>query len=119
MSLSSLLDQKLTLQRAAITQDASGGTTRTFANILADIPCLPEPAAASVIADYARRDMLVNYTVYTTADLDSLITGGVKINDRLTDGGPVYYVIKTSRKNANSQISNEVLYQLDCEKISA
>jgi len=117
MSLSSLLDQTLSLQRATITQDASGGSTRTFAQILANIPCLPEPAAASVIADYARRDMLVNYTIYTTSDLDTLIAGGVQVNDRFTDGS-VYYVVKASRKNANSQISSEVLYQLDCERIS-
>lgn len=117
MSLSTLLSQTLTLQRAALTPDASGGTIRTFNNLLTDIPCLPEPASAKVIADYARRDMLVNYTLYTTTDLDTLITGGVQVNDRFTDGTN-YYVVKASRKNANAQISSEVLYQVDCERIS-
>jgi hypothetical protein len=69
-----------------------------------------------VIADYARREMLVNYHIYTTADLDTLIAGGVKLNDRFTDGS-AFYVVKASRKNANLQISSEVLYQLDCERI--
>jgi len=119
MSLSSLMNVKLTLQRATTTSDASGGTTRSFTDLLADIPCLADPATTKVIADYARRDMLVNYSVYTTTDLDALLpTGGVKINDRFTDGS-LFYVVKASRKNANLQISNEVLYQMDCERISA
>ena len=107
----------MNLERATITPDASGGSSRTFTQILASIPVFVEPATTKVIADYARRDMLVNYTLYTTADLDALISGGVKINDRFVDGS-VHYVVKASRKNSNLQVSNEVLYQLDCERIS-
>lgn len=118
MSLSSLLDQTMNLERATVTPDACGGSSRAYTQILAGIPVLAEPASTKTITDYARRDMLVNYSVYTTTDLDALLpAGGVKINDRLTDGS-IYYVVKASRRNANLQISSEVLYQLDCERTS-
>lgn len=115
MSLTALLDQTLTLQRQTITADASGGSVRTFATIMNKVPCAVAPASASVVADYARRDMIVDYTAYTTADLDTLVTGGVALGDRLTDG-TVYYLIKDVKKSANAQITSELLYQLDCER---
>ena len=115
MSLTALLDQTLTLQRQTISADASGGSVRTFAAILNKVACAVTPASASVVTDYARRDMIVDYTVYTTADLDTLVPGGIALGDRLTDG-TVYYLIKDVKKSANAQITSEMLYQLDCER---
>ena len=115
MSLTALLDQKLTLQRQTVSADGSGGSMRTFAAILNNVPCAVAPASASIVADYARRDMIVDYTVYTTADLDTLVSGGVSLGDRLTDG-TVYYLVKDVKKSANAQITSELLYQLDCER---
>ncbi len=114
MSLSALLDQTLTVQRQSTTADASGGTTRTFANVLSNVPCAIAPARASVVADYARRDMVVNYHVYTTTDLDAAIAGGVGLTDRLTDGTR-YYLVKAVLRSANALVTSEVLYQIDCE----
>ncbi len=113
MSLSTLLDQSLTIERQTVTPDASGGATRTFAAILADVPCAVSPASTSVVADYAA-DMLVNYHVYTTTDLDNAVSGGVALTDRLTDGTR-YYLVKAVLKSANALVSSEILYQLDCE----
>jgi hypothetical protein len=46
MSLSSLMNLKLTLQRATVTPDASGGTTRTFTNLFSNsLPSLIFPGA--------------------------------------------------------------------------
>ena len=115
MSLTALLDQSLNVERQTVSADASGGSVRTFAVVLNRVPCAVAPASASVVSDYARRDMIVDYTVYTTADLDTLLPGGVNLGDRLTDG-IVYYLVKTVKKSANAQITNELLYQLDCEK---
>ncbi|HEY2589822.1 MAG TPA: hypothetical protein VGI81_29025 [Tepidisphaeraceae bacterium] len=115
MSLTALLDQKLTLERQAVTADASGGSVRAFAAVLNNVPCAVAPASAKVVSDYARRDMIVNYTIYTTLDLDVVVPGGVALTDRLTDG-TVYYLIKGVKRAANAQISSEVLYQLDCER---
>jgi hypothetical protein len=115
MSLTALLDHKLTLERQTISPDACGGSVRTFASILSNIPCAVAPARASVVSDYARRDMIVNYTVYTTLDLDAVVSGGAALGDRLTDG-TVYYLIKDVKKSANAQITAELLYQLDCER---
>ena len=83
--------------------------------MLGNVPCAVQPASASIAADYSRRDMVVDSHVYTTADLDSLITGGVRLGDRFTDGA-AFYLVKAVRKSANSAVSNEVLYQVDCEK---
>ena len=97
MSLTALLDQTLTLQRQTVTADNSGGSVRTFAAILNNLRLAVAPARASDVTDYARRDMIVDYTVYTTADLDTLVPGGVALGDRLTDG-TVYYLIKDVKK---------------------
>jgi hypothetical protein len=115
MSLTALLDRTLNLERQVVAADASGGATRTFTALLSAVPCAIAPAHASVVADYARLDMVVDYHVYTTQDLDAAIPGGVKLGDRLADGS-VYYLVKAVKKNANAQITSEVLFQLDCER---
>jgi hypothetical protein len=118
MSISTLLDQSLVYQRQTVSTDASGGAVRTFATILSAVPCAVSPASAAVVADYARRDMIVTYHVYTNADLDNLITGGATLSDRLTDGTR-FYLVKDVKKSANALVTAEPLYQLDCELISA
>lgn len=115
MSLTALLDQSLNLERQSVSADASGGSIRSFSAILNNLPCTVAPASASVVADYARRDMIVDYHVYTTTDLDTLVPGGVKLGDRLSNGS-VYYLVKDVKKSANKQITSEPLYQLDCER---
>ena len=115
MSLTSLLDRKLTLERQSVMPDASGGSSRTFAAIAIGVPCAVSPAAASVVADYARRDMIVNYQLYTTADLDTLASGGVGLGDRFVDAS-VYYLVKGVKKSANAVITPEVLYEIACER---
>lgn len=117
MSISSLLDRKLILQRATISRDSSGGIVRTYAAILSNIPASITPAAAQISADYARRDMIVNHHLYTTLDLDSAVTNGVRLGDRFADG-TVYYLVKAVKKSSNAQISTDVMYQIDCEKIT-
>jgi hypothetical protein len=116
MSISSLLDQSLTLQRQTISRDGSGAAVRTYATLLANVPCAISPAGASVVADYARRDVIVTYTIYTTADLDTLVSGGARLGDRLTDGTKSY-LVKAVKKSANALVSSEPLYQIDCELI--
>ncbi|HEX4123742.1 MAG TPA: hypothetical protein VHY37_03385 [Tepidisphaeraceae bacterium] len=117
MSLSTLLDRSLTYQRQAITPDGSGGAVRTFATLLVAVPCAISPASAAVATDYARRDMIVDYSIYTTADLDSLLAGGPMLGDRLVDG-VVYYLVKTLKKSANAAVSGLPLYQFDCQRIT-
>lgn len=117
MSISSLLDRKLVLQRATISRDASGGITRTYAALLSNIPASVAPATAQISADYARRDMIVNHHLYTTIDLDSAVPNGVRLGDRLVDGS-TYYMVKAVKKSSNAQISTDVMYQIDCEKIT-
>ena len=116
MSMSALLDQSLTLQRQTITRDGSGGSIRTFATILANVACAVAPASAAIVSDYARRDMIVTYHVYTTSDLDTLVAGGAMLGDLVTDGTR-NYLVKAVKKSANSLVSAEPLYQLDCELI--
>lgn len=114
MSLASLLDRSLTLERPSVAADGSGGALRSFSAVVIAIPCAISPARASVVTDYARRDMVVDYHVYTTADLDTL-AGGVRLGDRFVDGS-TYYLVKGAKKSANAVITAEVLYQIDCER---
>jgi len=118
MSINSLLDQSFTLQRPSLAADASGGSTRTFATLLANIPSAISPARAAIVADYARRDMIVDHHVYTTADLDKLIAGGVRLGDRFTDGS-VLYLVKAVKRAANAMVSEQAVYQFDCERKSS
>jgi hypothetical protein len=115
MSLTALLDQSLALERQTVSADASGGSVRSFTQIAGAVACMTEPASAKVVADYARLDMIVNYHLYTTADLDSLAGGGVRLGDRFTNG-TVYYLVRAVKKSANALIASEVLYQVDCER---
>ena len=115
MSLSSLLDQKLTLQRQTVTRDASGGLVRSFTQLLANVPATVCPASAKVAADYARRDMIIDHRIYTTTDLNAVISGGVRLGDRLTDGA-VFYLVKAVKRTENKVISSEIVYEIDCEK---
>jgi hypothetical protein len=114
MSLSTLLDQRLAIQRQQVTSDASGGAARTFATLLSNVPFSISPASAAVTADYARRDMIVNHRAYTTADLDTILAGGLRLGDRLTDGS-VFYLVKAVKKSANAMVTSEALYEVDCE----
>ena len=116
MSISALLDQTLNLQRQTISRDASGAAVRTYSTLLANIACAVSPAGASVVADYARLDVIVTYSIYTTADLDTLVTNGARLGDRLTDGTK-YYLVKAVKKSANALVTSEPLYQVDCELI--
>ena len=115
MSISALLDQRLAIQRQQVTPDASGGAARTFTTLLSNVPFSVAPTSAAISADYARRDMIVDHHLYTTADLDSIVTDGVRLGDRLTDG-VVFYLVKAVKKSANAMVSSEVLYEVDCER---
>ena len=114
MSVSILLDQNLDIQRQVVTPDASGGAVRSFGTLLSGVACSIAPASASIAADYARRDMIVNYKVYTTANLD-VLPGGLQLGDRLSDGVAVY-LVKGVLKSANQAVSSEVLFEILCER---
>ena len=115
MSISALLDQRLTIQRQQVTSDASGGSIRTYAALASGVPFSISPASPVISTDYARRDMIVDHRAYTTADLDTILSGGLRLGDRLTDGTN-FYLVKAVKKSANSLVSNEVLYEADCER---
>jgi hypothetical protein len=115
MSLSTLLDTRLTIQRQQITPDGSGGSVRSFAALLNNVSCAISPASTAVVADYARLDMRVDYRVYFTLDLDAAISGGLRLGDRLTDG-TVFYLVKAVRRSSNAMVSSDVVYEVDCER---
>lgn len=114
MSVALLLDRRLTLQRATAAPDASGGSTRTFANLIG-LPCSVQAVSSKVAADYARRDLVVDHHVFTNVDLDSAISGGVRLGDRLTDGIAVY-LVQGVLKSANANVTADIIFQLDCTR---
>lgn len=111
-----LLDQTASIQRATVTQDASGASVRTepWPTILAGVPVSIQPMSANAIYDYARMDINVSHLIYTTMDLNSKIAGGLLPEDRFSDMDGTKYVVVGVRKQLNQVLSITPLYEISC-----
>lgn len=89
MSLASMCRTRVTLERQTSTKDPSGGPLQTFRAVPAatDVPCDIQPASAQVQQRYLRNDIVVDYTVFLTADIGALSS------DRLSDSNGIKYLL--------------------------
>jgi hypothetical protein len=114
-----LLDRTLSIQRAALSQDAGGGTVRTYAPLspAVSVPCSLQSARAATVEWFLRRNIEVDYEIYTTSDLDSLIDGGLKLTDAFVDGNGILYVVKGFKRDQNLILSPEPIYCIACQRV--
>ena len=114
-----LLDTTISIYRATLGQDAGGGTTRTFPSTptLANVPAAVQPASAREQDIWSRRDIVIDTAIYTTSDLDTLLSGGLKLQDQIKDAGGVTYVVQGFVKSLNTVISTEPLYKIVCRRV--
>ena len=75
-----------TLQRQAVTKDASGGMVHSYANVSGsvDLPCDIQPASGRVRDQYMQRNLAVTHTMYFPDDV-TVLPG-----DRLTASGRTF-----------------------------
>ena len=104
-------DKTLTLQRLTATLDGSGmPVASSTASTLATFSGCIQPASDRVVNDYRARNMLVDYQVYTIADLSAV---AIKVGDRVKDGG-TFYVVQGVKPYASLLSSSDKLWVLDC-----
>ena len=109
-----LIDQTARLEKQASSQDAAGGTTKTWAVVIASVPVSIQPLSSFTIDVYNRRDIQVSHAIYTTMDLDSLVSGGetgVTAAFRFNQNGTIYAVVGV-KKNLNQVLSIQPLYEI-------
>jgi hypothetical protein len=114
-----LLDRTMSIQRAVLTQDAGGGTVRTYGPLspALSVPCSLQSARAATVEWFLRRNIDVDYEIYTTSDLDVLMSGGVKLTDAFVDGNGILYAVKGVKRDQNLIISPEPIYCIACQRV--
>ena len=95
MSLAQMLSTTISLERAIITKDSSGGQVQTYAAVSGqtDVPADIQPAGSSIRLQYAQRNLVVTHTVYVATDIGAIET------DRIVSGTR-YFVVMGYRKAA-------------------
>ncbi len=114
-----LLDRTMGIWRANLTQDAGGGTVRAYAALspAVNVPCSLQSARSATVEWFLRRNIDVDYEIYTTSDLDSLLDGGPKLTDAFVDSGGVQYLVKGFKRDQNLILSPEPLYTIACYRV--
>lgn len=112
----SLFDQALSLERATTTQDNSGGTVREWAEQADGILCAVQPASSHTIDVYARREITVTHMIYSRAEINSLVSGGLRENDRFVDAAGNYYLVRGIKRHSNLSLSLSLLYEIAAEQ---
>lgn len=84
MSLATLCTSVADVQRNTVTAQPGGGRVNTWATVFAAQPCSIQPASASVIDNFNRREIRVSHAVYFPTLL------ALQENDRFNDGTYVY-----------------------------
>lgn len=107
-----LMDQLVTFKRNAVTQDAMGGRVFSLATLLSNVKAAVQSAGSSEEAYWARRDISCDDVVYCVADLDTLISGGTKINDVIVTADGVQHAVTGVRKEKNVILGPDPLYEI-------
>jgi len=112
-----LIDQVLPYQRSTNTPDGAGGSTQGWTQIIAAVPVSIQPATSTDILRFAQRGIKVDFKIYTTLDLNALLSGGIRIGDRFAAPSNVYYVVRDYKRDQNFNLSSEPLYCIGCERL--
>ena len=102
MSLASLLNTLVTLQRPAITKDTSGGSVRSFQDVsgVVEVIAAVQPASHREKQTFAARQLFISHVVYFDADRD--VRRGDRIFHPATAGSESgkYYVVLSYHNQA-------------------
>ena len=112
----SLLDRAVTIKRATITVDAGGGSIHTLATVASNVLTTIQAAGSYETESYSRRGITIDAWAYFVADLDTLLSGGIKIGDQIVDGATAWAVTSV-RKELNNVLSSEPLYMVGLMRI--
>lgn len=88
MSLLSMCNDTITLQRQTRNKDAAGGWVSTWADVsgMTDIPADIQPAESRTVVAYSQQQMMVSHTIFLSQDITA------KATDRITSGGRYFKV---------------------------
>lgn len=117
MNVTRLMNALMNVERQAVAQNAKGGNVRTFATVASGVIFAVAPADLTLVAQYGRRNVDIDYVLYTSAPLEKLIPAdashapGVNLNDQVVGGGELY-LVNGMLKNSNPRIG--LLYELHC-----
>ena len=115
MSLGGLDTTLLTYERPATGTDGSGGKVITETITVQNVSAAICPAKDAVMTLFHRRQMQVDYSILTDADLDNLVPGGPRVNDRWVDAAGNRYLIQGVQKALPSAIWPVSVYRFDCQ----
>lgn len=110
-----LIDTSLAYQQFSAAPDGTGGTTQSWVTVVSNFPCAIQPSSSNTVIAYAKRQITVDTAIYTTTDLDNIVTNGINSGDKLTDGSS-FWIVKGFQRQQNSILSPEPIYRIDCEQ---
>jgi len=114
--ITTLFESYCTIQRAAISRDASQGVVQTYSIIIAaNVACSCQQAGASVRDLYAQRNTFVTTTIYFAQDPTTNVNDRIIVTEPRT-GKTFTYLVKGE---AESGTSRGRLWSVDCELIRA
>ncbi len=93
MSLSSLLNKSVTVQRPSITQDASAGSVRSFQDLAdaSEVPAAIQPISYRERMQFGGRQLFITHVVYF--DQDYGVKRGDIVKDLTTEPVKTYIVL--------------------------
>ncbi len=107
-----LMDQLVTIKRNTVTQDALGGRVFVLADVLTKVPCAIQSAGSTEEYYWQRRGIVCDDEILTENDLDTTISGGLKVNDVIVDSSGIQRAVTGSRRDLNLAISPDPIYQI-------
>lgn len=91
MSISSMLNKTITVQRPVITKDTSGGSIRTYAALsgVTNVPAAIQPLNDMERQKYAARQIYQSHIIFVDQDYD------LKKQDLVVDSTGIKYVVES------------------------
>lgn len=107
MNVSEFQNATISVSRAGIGQNTTGGTLRTEKARLSGIVACIQGASGRTVFDYARRGLTVDSTIYVDSidfQAQTALPGGLKANDLITDDSGNTYIVQGFNRLEQDQI---------------
>ncbi len=107
MSLASLCNMTVDIERKTTTASESGGHVEAFAVVYDDLAATIQPASGRLMAEFERRSMQISHIMYTPTSI-SLLAG-----DRVVHGSSKYIVTWFADQAAKGRVFAAYLLKKD------